>query len=325
MCAVRRQLLLGLAAILVAAGCTTPASVQSSTTGLPTTIRPAATTTTTADADETPSPSALGATPPPAAATVPAVTSGACRAGDPLANVYHPYRLHVVKPCLTVTGTVVAVRDEADGDIHINIRLDPPDAGLINDRNVSGEGGALVAEIVPADEPGCPPGQPPRPAGGTYDYGVCTGADEAAPAVGTHASVTGPYVLDADHGWMEIHPVWAIGPAGAAAPGPPPAPTTTVAAPPANQGVQITSAPTSVAPGDTASLGAQTSPGATCSLGVTLPSGAQSRSSGLGATTADAGGRLQWTWRIGTTTKPGTATATVSCPGGSASVEFQIT
>jgi hypothetical protein len=127
-----------------------------------------------------------------------------------LANVYHPSRLRVVQPCLTVSGTAAEVRHEDDGDFHINVDLDPRFAGLINDRNVSGEHGALVVEIVPADEPGCTVGQPPRPPSGTYDYGLCTGANETAPSIGAHVSVTGPYVLDTAHGWMEIHPAWSI-------------------------------------------------------------------------------------------------------------------
>ena len=63
--------------------------------------------------------------------------------------------------------------------------------------------------------------QPPRPSNGGYDYGLCTGADLAPPALGATVSVTGPYVLDADHGWMEIHPVWSItvlAPAASSAP-----------------------------------------------------------------------------------------------------------
>jgi len=63
--------------------------------------------------------------------------------------------------------------------------------------------------------------QPPRPSNGSYDYGLCTGADLATPALGATVSVTGPYVLDADHGWMEIHPVWSItvlAPAASSAP-----------------------------------------------------------------------------------------------------------
>lgn len=124
--------------------------------------------------------------------------------------MYHPSRLHVIQPCLTVTDTVADVRHEDHGDFHINIDLDPQFADLINDRNVSGEHGALVVEIVPADEAGCTVGEAPRPASGTYDYGPCTGADETAPAIGAHVAVTGPYVLDSAHRWMEIHPAWTI-------------------------------------------------------------------------------------------------------------------
>ena len=147
--------------------------------------------------------------------------------------MYHPDRLTVLQACITVAGVVVKVTRETDGDFHVNVNLDPPFAGLINDRNTSGEGGALVVEIVPADEPGCTPGQPPRPPTGTYDYGICTGADETAPTVGEHVSVTGPYVLDTAHGWMEVHPAWSITSADSGSPvnaaPPTSAPTTTQA------------------------------------------------------------------------------------------------
>src|SRR5437773_4072974 len=85
----------------------------------------------------------------------------ACRAGDPLANVYHPERLHVVSRCRTVTGVVMSVKHEPDGDYHINVRLDPKYAAMVNSANKSREGGNLVVEIVPSDEPGCTPGTPP--------------------------------------------------------------------------------------------------------------------------------------------------------------------
>ena len=134
-----------------------------------------------------------------------------CRAGDPLANVYHPNRLHVVQACTRVSGTVKTVRAEDDGDVHFDLALDPAYTNLLTSENYSAQHGWLVVEIVPADEPGCTPGQPPKPATGTYDYGICTGADESTPAVGSHVYVTGPYVLDEDHGgWAEVHPAWAI-------------------------------------------------------------------------------------------------------------------
>jgi len=133
-----------------------------------------------------------------------------CRGGNPLANVYHPYRLIVQKRCLTVTGTVAYIRYEDDGDIHVNLRLPPNEVGLLNHANLADESGDLVTEIVPADQPGCTRGKVPLSPHGSYNFGICTGADIKAPAIGSQVSVTGPYVLDADHGWMEIHPVWAV-------------------------------------------------------------------------------------------------------------------
>jgi len=150
-----------------------------------------------------------------------------------LTNVYHPDRLKIITPCTTVSGTVAVVRSEADGDVHFNLALDAPYAKLINDGNLSGQDGNLVIEILPADRPGCSPGAAPKAAIGTYDYGTCTGAVVATPAVNSHVTVTGPYVLDTFHGWMEIHPAWAVVPDGTSSAPPasssPPTPSTAVA------------------------------------------------------------------------------------------------
>ena len=102
---------------------------------------------------------------------------------------------------MTVTGTVYAVRPEPDGDYHILIQLDPPYAGLINSRNVSGEHGDLVLEPV------CE-----LPVTQADAISSCAGVPPpiVAPAVGSHVSATGAYVLDLDHGWMELHPLWVI-------------------------------------------------------------------------------------------------------------------
>ena len=249
----------------------------------------------------------------PAAKPSAARLGSGCRKGSPLANVYHPDRLLVIASCKTVTGVIESIRHEPDGDYHFDLKLDPAYAKLINSGNVSGQHGWLVAEIVPADEPGCTPGKPPKPVSGTYNYGYCTGADITSPPVGTHVSVTGPYVLDQSHGWMEIHPVWRIVRLAST-------PGSTVAA----TGVKIVSVTSPAHRGSNAALIAQTSARATCNLSVTLPSGAQSQSQGLGEGTADSSGRVQWVWKIGTTTKPGTATATVSCGSHSASKSFTI-
>jgi hypothetical protein len=170
-----------------------------------------------------------------------ATGQSACRPGDPLANVYHPNRLTVLNPCMTVSGTVASVTPENDGDTHFDLALDPQYKGLLRPANYAAQHGRLVVEIVPADKPGCTPGQPPRPATGSYNYGICTGADETSPALGSHAYVTGPYVTDEDHGgWAEVHPAWAI-----SATPPTPAPTTTTSGP---QVIQASPPSTTVPP-----------------------------------------------------------------------------
>jgi len=110
-----------------------------------------------------------------------------CRTGDVLAGVWKPSRLQLMDACRSVSGTVASVRVEADGDYHVNIR---PDAGYqesLNQRNVTVQHGGLVVEVIPADQ-----------------------ALVAPPRTGEHVQVTGAFVLDRDHGWLEIHPAWII-------------------------------------------------------------------------------------------------------------------
>ena len=201
-----RSFLIAAAAAVVLAGCGGSGSTQHPSTIPPSTAAPAQ--------------------------SAPLLAAG-CRAGNPLANVYHEDRLEVRNRCLTVTGTVAYVAHEDDGDFHVDLSLPPGEAHLLNQGNVDDQHGQLVTEIVPADEPGCTPGLPPRPPHGSYNYGICTGADITAPPVGARVAVTGPYVLDADHGWMEIHPVWAIKViSGPPAPAPAPVPPATSTPPP---------------------------------------------------------------------------------------------
>jgi hypothetical protein len=142
-------------------------------------------------------------------------------------HVYHPYRLHLVSRCKTVRGTVEEVRWEPDGDLHILLAVS---RSLVNSANVSYEHGDLVLEVI------C--------------QGTITQADAVAacrglhqhvtiPSVGDKAKVWGSYVLDADHGWMEIHPVSHITVTGHVyiAPAPTaPAPPPPSSAPPAQAG-----------------------------------------------------------------------------------------
>lgn len=84
--------------------------------------------------------------------------------------------------------------------------------------------------------------------------------------------------------------------------------------------VTFRSLPDPAVPGSTASMSAVTSPGAVCSAKVTWPSGTVSAAAGLKTTpTAGADKIVSWTWNVGSTTKPGTAKAAVTCAlGGSA-------
>ncbi len=83
---------------------------------------------------------------------------------------------------------------------------------------------------------------------------------------------------------------------------------------PGSLAVTFVGLPEPAIPGSTASMTAATSPGAVCSAKVTWPSGTVSAAAGLKTTpTAGADGRVSWTWNVGSTTKPGTAKAAVTC------------
>lgn len=119
------------------------------------------------------------------------------------AHVYHKARLRVVAQCIAVTGVIRHIKSEADGDDHIQLTLDPQFSRLLNARNKSAQSNSLVVEPV------C--------------QGLCTQPDALAscrdfhspvtvPADGTKVRIVGSFVLDgeANHGWMEIHPVSSI-------------------------------------------------------------------------------------------------------------------
>jgi hypothetical protein len=110
-----------------------------------------------------------------------------CRSGPALAGVYHPERLKVKSRCRVAVGTVEEVKPELyDGDVHIRLRLDPGQDGLVSSGNAR-VGGALIVEIIPWDRSRVP-----------------------VPAVGQRIQVVGPWVDDTAHGWNEIHPAWWI-------------------------------------------------------------------------------------------------------------------
>ncbi len=132
-------------------------------------------------------------------------TAGAtCTPTDQDQYVYHPDRLQVVQKCLRVTGVIDVVRNEADGDKHILLRLDSQFQNLLQPANQDERGDLVV-------EPVCV-GQVTQ-----SDAQATCAADpdpfsQALPTVGEHVWMEGRYVYDEDHnGWAELHPLYHYG------------------------------------------------------------------------------------------------------------------
>lgn len=105
------------------------------------------------------------------------------------AHVYHPSRLQVITACKTVTGTVFDIKTEADGDKHIQLKLDPGQGNLLNAKNTSVQKGCLVLEIICSKTPTQ-----------TDAIGPCSGFTNPVPIPqkGDHIRVTGTYITDVE-------------------------------------------------------------------------------------------------------------------------------
>lgn len=104
-----------------------------------------------------------------------------------LKGVYRPSRLRVLDFCRHATGRVASVRHEPDGDLHIDVALDPEYRDLLAPANRTQQHGNLVVEFMARD-----------------------GGHLPEPRVGQHIALTGAWVDDTQHGWDELHPVWAV-------------------------------------------------------------------------------------------------------------------
>jgi hypothetical protein len=137
-----------------------------------------------------------------AAISVTAGPGTGCRSGNPLANVQNHKQLKLLSGCESGSGVVRQAKRNTDGDWHMFVAPDAGSTRLMNSRNT--QAGGLAVEIVPADQPGCSPGQPVK-------HGTCSGANLPLPKPGAHINFTGAWVTDLQHGWNEIHPVWKMG------------------------------------------------------------------------------------------------------------------
>ena len=115
---------------------------------------------------------------------------------------YNPDRLTIVQSCITASGVVENVFEEADGDYHVRVALDDQYANLTNSANDQYQYGDLAVEIICA-----------LPITQQDAVSACQGYTNSItiPSVNNHITVTGPYVLDTEHSnWAEIHPAYAL-------------------------------------------------------------------------------------------------------------------
>jgi hypothetical protein len=117
--------------------------------------------------------------------TGPKLPGGLACPSNALLGVYHAYRLTVLGTCTWFVGIVVKVTGEKDGDYHVNVAPDIGYSAFLNSGDRDHQGGALVTEIM-------------------------KGQVLPIPSVGEHISLFGTWVLDENHGWNEMHPIWAI-------------------------------------------------------------------------------------------------------------------
>lgn len=129
----------------------------------------------------------------------------ACQPTDQDKHVYNPSRLEVVASCIYVTGSIQAVRREADGDLHLLLRLDPAYTHYLTAANQGEELGDLVIEPV------CVKSVTQLDAEST----CAVDPDPMAPpfpVAGERVWMEGRYVLDLQHGgWAELHPLFRWG------------------------------------------------------------------------------------------------------------------
>jgi hypothetical protein len=133
----------------------------------------------------------------------PASDHSSCSDPDSISShIYNSYRLNVIRSCITASGIVDNILQEADGDYHVRLALDSQYSNLTNSANDQYQYGDLVVEIICA-----------LPITQSDAVWACQSYTNTIliPSVNDHITVTGPYVLDTDHhNWAEIHPAYTL-------------------------------------------------------------------------------------------------------------------
>jgi hypothetical protein len=214
-------------------------------------------------------------------------------------------RLPLERRVYRVTAAVTLVRPEDDGDFHLVLQ--------------DGAGRTMIAES-PLTSCG-------RSATAHRQRQIA--AARARVRLCPRATVTGVAFFDFQHGQtgvapngIELHPILDFRCAtGVVVSGSPPA--TPPSSAPAGK-VKLVSVTSPISAGSDATLMVAAPTGATCSIVVTYKSGPSS-AAGLYSQRAR-GGRIAWTWRVGTRTTPGRWPIDVSCgAAGSLHTSFAVT
>jgi hypothetical protein len=135
----------------------------------------------------------------PSQATTPPSAPASAPVCDPSLwnHVHEPERLLVKETCRTVTGTKVNHHLSRDGDVVMQVAVDPEFQSMLNTGNRQSLEGRLQVEAV------C---QAP-----VLDFAeaACEGftGKVLIPPDGSRVQITGTVVHDFNHGWIEIHPV----------------------------------------------------------------------------------------------------------------------
>ena len=119
-----------------------------------------------------------------------------------------PGRFNIINQCVTVTGTVLSINPQPDGDTDFPLALDPPYTDMVTKANFNPVmQGGIWSEMICQHPETSSELQP-------FKRGECKGFNGPlfnVPQVRQHIRVTGTYLLDLredDH--AEIHPVSSI-------------------------------------------------------------------------------------------------------------------